>query len=264
MPPEVSGALLVDWCGLPRTEPSNLCRSPPGTTTPSLSRRMGSGWLSLEASAAIMTSGSGTWPAARCFPSLRDPNEDGAPIWAPDGADSHSATEYRYGGPPSSGSSTSAPADLRLEADSGREFSAPTGWSQDGGLLFFESRLTGVGPAAMGKDISVLDLATGKRRLWLQTADDDRSAVPSPDGHLVAYVSEESGQTEVYLRAASGTGAPLAVVERRWARGRIGQGAGARSTSAKAIGFSSSKSRARWRLLSCRCRRPHFNCQPHW
>jgi serine/threonine-protein kinase len=145
------------------------------------------------------------------LPITRDPGEDGAPIWAPDGRRLAIGTEFRYGGPPKLALLELGSGALRIEGDSGLEFGAPTGWSRHGGLVFFESRQVGIGAAKMGKDISVLDLATGRRRLWLQTPDNEHSAVPSPDGTLVAYVSDESGQPEVYLRALGGGIAPLPV-----------------------------------------------------
>jgi eukaryotic-like serine/threonine-protein kinase len=153
----------------------------------------------------------------------RDPGEDGAPVWSPDGRQLALGTEFRWGGPPKLALLDLEGGALRLEADSGREFSAPTGWSHDGRFILFESRLVGLGAAAMGRDISVLDLASGRRRLWLQTADNEHSGVPSPDGALVAYVSDESGRSEVYLRATNGSGAHLPVSigggsEPHWAR----------------------------------------------
>ena len=156
-------------------------------------------------------------------PLTRDPGEDGAPIWSPDGRQLALGTESRFGGPPKLAFLDLQGGELRIEADSGPEFSAPTGWSHQGGLVFFESRRVGTGAAAMGRDISVLDLASGHRRLWLQTADDEHSGVASPDGMLVAYVSDESGQPEVYLRPTSGSGAHLPVStgggrEPHWAR----------------------------------------------
>jgi dipeptidyl aminopeptidase/acylaminoacyl peptidase len=157
------------------------------------------------------------------IPLTRDPGEDGAPIWSPDGRRLALGTEFRWGGPPKLALLDLEGGDLRLEADSGPQFSAPTGWSHDGSVIFFESRQVGIGAAAMGRDISVLDLVTGRRRLWLQTADNEHSGVPSPDGMLLAYVSDESGQPEVYVRAASGSGPHLPVSsgggrEPHWAR----------------------------------------------
>src|SRR5215207_3269008 len=128
-------------------------------------------------------------------PLTRDLGEDGAPIWSPDGRRVALGSEFRYGGPPKLGLVDLQDGELRLQADSGPEFSAPTGWTRDGGRIFFESRLTGLGAAALGRDVSVLDLSSGRRRIWLQTADNEHSAVPSPDGALVAYVSDESGQS---------------------------------------------------------------------
>ena len=41
---------------------------------------------------------------------------------------------------------------------------------------------------------------------FLQTPFDEAQAAVSPDGHWVAYVSDESGKHEVYVRSFSGSG----------------------------------------------------------
>jgi hypothetical protein len=60
-------------------------------------------------------------------------------------------------------------------------------------------------------------------RPWLHTPGEEGRAGPSPDGRWVAYVSDESGREEVYLRQASGSGTPIPVstsggAEPRWGR----------------------------------------------
>ena len=170
-----------------------------------------------------MTSGSATSPAELWFRSRETPERTARRSGRQMDGESRSEPSSRYGGPPKLGLVDLQGETLRLEADSGPEFSAPTGWTRDGARIFFESRVTGLGAAAMGRDVSVLDLASGRRQVWLQTGDNEHSAVPSPDGGLVAYVSDESGQPEVYLRAAGGGGAHVPVssaggTEPRWTR----------------------------------------------
>jgi serine/threonine-protein kinase len=157
------------------------------------------------------------------IPLTRDPGEDGAPIWSPDGQQLALGTELRWGGPPKLALLDLQSGELRLEADSGAEFSAPTGWSRDGRFVLVESRQVGIGAAAMGRDVSLFDVQSHRRRPWLQTADNEQSAVPSADGMLVAYVSDESGQPEVYVRATAGSAAHQPVStgggrEPHWAR----------------------------------------------
>lgn len=77
----------------------------------------------------------------------------------------------------------------------------PTSWSPDGRLLAF----TEIGPIG-GADIWVLDVRTGARRAVVRTPHDETWARFSPDGRSIAYMSNESGRWEVYVRPASGDG----------------------------------------------------------
>jgi serine/threonine-protein kinase len=153
------------------------------------------------------------------LPLTHDPGEDGSPVWSPDGRKIALASE-QSGGPPKLAIADLAGGGVRLAVDTGPRFSAPTAWSSDG-RLYFVSSAVGMGRSATGGDIAVLDRS--QERFWLQTTREERSAVPTPDGHWVAYVSDESGRDEVYLRSASGTGEPIPVstgggVEPRWGR----------------------------------------------
>jgi serine/threonine protein kinase len=51
-----------------------------------------------------------------------------------------------------------------------------------------------------GRDLWLLDLVSGEATPFLVTEDHERAAKVSPDGSLLAYVSDESGTSEVYLR----------------------------------------------------------------
>ena len=77
----------------------------------------------------------------------------------------------------------------------------PTSWSGDGRRLAF----TEFQPLS-GADIWVLDTATGERRPVVRTLFDETWARFSPDGQWLAYMSNESGRWEVYVRAAGGEG----------------------------------------------------------
>jgi dipeptidyl aminopeptidase/acylaminoacyl peptidase len=50
-----------------------------------------------------------------------------------------------------------------------------------------------------------------KPRPWLETAFRETAATVSPDGRWVAYVSDESGTPQVYVRPLAGPGAPLQI-----------------------------------------------------
>jgi Tol biopolymer transport system component len=88
-------------------------------------------------------------------------------------------------------------------------------WSSDGKILFFER-----GEAEGGQLTVTGDLWYLKKRddgeeyeevPFLQTPSDEIMPSLSPDGRVVAYVSDESGQEEVYLRTFPGGGGKRSV-----------------------------------------------------
>jgi serine/threonine-protein kinase len=78
---------------------------------------------------------------------------------------------------------------------------APESWSPDGGILAFtESSWEG------GADILLLDLRSRRVRPFLNSAFLETDPSFSPDGRWLAYVSNESGQSEIYVRGFPGPG----------------------------------------------------------
>ncbi|MFB3067783.1 MAG: hypothetical protein ACE1ZI_00810, partial [Acidobacteriota bacterium] len=79
----------------------------------------------------------------------------------------------------------------------------PHSWSPDGKFLAFAE----VHPTSSG-DIWVLPWE-GERKSWpfLQTPSSETGVVFSPDGHWVAYRSNESGRQEIYVQPFPSTGA---------------------------------------------------------
>ena len=71
-----------------------------------------------------------------------------------------------------------------------------TSWSSAGRIAF-----TAMNVSTRTSDIYVLDSAGGHARPFLQTRFEEHEAAISPDGRLIAYCSDESGASEVYLRA---------------------------------------------------------------
>jgi serine/threonine-protein kinase len=69
-----------------------------------------------------------------------------------------------------------------------------TSWSPSGRIAF-----TVLG--ARGSDIYLLDRIDGAPRPFLQTRFNEHEASLSPDGRFIAYSSDESGTSEIYLRA---------------------------------------------------------------
>jgi Tol biopolymer transport system component len=77
-----------------------------------------------------------------------------------------------------------------------RDLNRPV-WSADGKYLVFDS-LSG----ELGTDIYIVDLAKGgKPQPWLASPFNEAYAAFSPDGRWIAYVSDESGRDEVYIRS---------------------------------------------------------------
>jgi len=71
----------------------------------------------------------------------------------------------------------------------------PGNVSPDGTLVFQT-----VGNEDTGRDIWTASLADGQASEFLATSANERSPVFSPDGRWIAYVSNESGRDEVYVR----------------------------------------------------------------
>jgi eukaryotic-like serine/threonine-protein kinase len=90
----------------------------------------------------------------------------------------------------------------RIELASGRtdwlledRIAWPTDWSSDGRLILIQHAEPGT-----QFDISVLDPETKGIRPFLQTSANEGQARFSPDERWISYVSDSSGQPEVYLR----------------------------------------------------------------
>jgi hypothetical protein len=75
----------------------------------------------------------------------------------------------------------------------------PGSWSSDAGTLAFVER-----HPTTGRDIWMLTMGDRKREPFLAGMFDETTPRFSPDGRLVAYVSNESGQNEVYVRSYPG------------------------------------------------------------
>ena len=116
--------------------------------------------------------------------------EDETPVWTPDGGKVTYSAD-RTGHPravywkPSDGSGAE---ERLLESETHPHVSS---WSPDGRTLVY----TEFDPVSSG-DIWVLTLGDKvERRPWLRTPFNERAARLSPDGHRLAYVSNESGRT---------------------------------------------------------------------
>ena len=129
-----------------------------------------------------------------------DPSVDDFPLWSPDGSRivfrSNRKGNFNLYEKPSNGVGNE---ELLVESTQGK---GPNDWSADGRFLVYES----VDPKTSG-DQWVLPLqGNRKTRVFLQTEFDERHGQFSPDGHWVAYRSDESGRVEIYVRPFPGPG----------------------------------------------------------
>ena len=95
----------------------------------------------------------------------------------------------------------------------------PTSWSGPDGALLLQDRFS----RQTGLDVTVVSSKGGEPKPLLNSPSDEMGAMVSPDGQLVAYVSDESGRNEVYVRPYSGDGQRTAIstnggIEPLWSR----------------------------------------------
>ena len=166
-------------------------------------------------------SGNSIWVfelAQKTLTKLSAPGSAGRPIWTPDGS------RLAYTAEPSEtpdiawiradGSALSEP----LLTKRGRQLADE--WTPDGRHLIYHENTA----AVTRNDIMVLTMDSAKTtRPYLKTASDEFGPAVSPDGRWVAYVSDESGRTEVYVRSFPEPGGKVQVsldggIEPRWAR----------------------------------------------
>jgi serine/threonine-protein kinase len=82
----------------------------------------------------------------------------------------------------------------------------PTSWSADGKYVAFVDTVVGTGP-----DLAVMQMERRETQVFLKTGSVETGPRFAPDGNWVAYSSDESGTSEVYVRAFPGPGGKLQV-----------------------------------------------------
>ncbi len=117
-----------------------------------------------------------------------------APVWSPDGSrvlfnsNAKGLTDIY-----SKASSSAGTEELVLKSGTNKY---PTDWSRDGRFILYESQ-----DRQTGADLWVLPLLGDKKpQLFLQTPFNETMARFSPDGKWIAYVSDESGNSQVYVQ----------------------------------------------------------------
>ncbi len=114
------------------------------------------------------------------------------PIWTPDGQrltfrDKRDGVEGIFW----KAADGSDDAELLLRKE---EFILPYSWSPGGVLAFYYRHL-----GTFDRDIWLVD-KTSRAEPFFESPANDRMATFSPDGQWIAYVSDQSGQDEVYVR----------------------------------------------------------------
>jgi Tol biopolymer transport system component len=130
-----------------------------------------------------------------------DPADDNAPIWSMDDKRVYFTSMRQGRGDIFQKSSSGTGTDEVVLADP--EANYLISLSQDGGT---GAVITNNGAKKTGWDIWILDLATGKSRVFLETPFNELTPALSADAQLVAYFSNESGQNEVYVQSLGGDG----------------------------------------------------------
>jgi serine/threonine-protein kinase len=143
------------------------------------------------------------------------------PLWTPDG---QRVAFHSGSGPATSGIyQVSANAGGKQEKLISSVEAVPDSWTQDGKTLLYTQRV------AARSRIWAVELAgvggpkSEPRPLLDDSAFDESDAQVSPDGHWVAYTSDESGKNQVYVRPFHGPGNVVSVSieggqEPRWPR----------------------------------------------
>jgi len=127
------------------------------------------------------------------------------PTWSPDGG------RIVYQSNPKTRNdlfmkSSAGATDQELLYESGED-KAPSDWSPDGKVVAFQF----IGGSNTQNDIALLPMVgTRKPLIFLQTEFSEWDPRISPDGKWIAYVSDESGQNEVYIRPFPGPSEPSA------------------------------------------------------
>jgi eukaryotic-like serine/threonine-protein kinase len=121
---------------------------------------------------------------ARNEPARLTFDESRAPLWAPDGASIVTNTRGALVRRSAGGGPTEMLTQVGL-------FGNPLGWTPDGRSVVFENF----------HDVFTLRLGEGAApRTVLQSPSNETQAQISPDGRWIAYVSDESGRNDVYVR----------------------------------------------------------------
>jgi Tol biopolymer transport system component len=139
-----------------------------------------------------------------------EPRRDNSPVWSPDGNrivfQSGSVTVDDLYQKPSDGASDEQ---LLLKSEAQK---IATSWSHDGRFLLYATR-----GLNSNYGIWILPMAWDNKPVpWLVTPFNERSATFSPDMRWIAYLSDESGRPELYVRPFTPPGSESSATSGKW------------------------------------------------
>lgn len=124
---------------------------------------------------------------------------DASPLWSPDGT--RLVFTSNRGGPFNLFSKPVDTDEPASPVSPSEHWQFPSDWSKDGSLIAFTE-----GNTATGNDIWVYSIEEARAWSLLATEFNESSATFSPDGRWIAYVSDESGQSEIFVRSIDASG----------------------------------------------------------
>jgi len=135
-----------------------------------------------------------------------DPQFEFAPVWSPDGSALYFNSNTTGGYLIYRKSSEGAGEPVAISKPMGLT-EQPHDITRDGKFIVFET--TG---AKTGSDLQILDTGGTKPPVpYLSTPVNESQARLAPDGHWIAYVSDETGRTELYVQTFPAAGSKLQV-----------------------------------------------------
>ena len=130
-----------------------------------------------------------------------DPSRDIRPVWSPDGTRIAFTSTRTGGGDLYQKLTSGAGTEERLVTSD--QLKSGQSWSPDGHFLLFTST-----DAQTNADLWVVPMRGNRApSVFLKTPFREVNGVFSPDGRWVAYMSNESGRQEIYVRPFAGTSA---------------------------------------------------------
>ena len=102
-------------------------------------------------------------------------------------------------------------------------FMSPTDWSPDGRFILYNNSALPEITQGFSSDVFAIDMARNHKVIpVLNTPFHEANAVFSPDGKWLAFLSNESGQAEIYMQALDRSGDSLRVTGERFLISRQG------------------------------------------